>query len=335
MPHRVRRQGGRLCLLVLLIVLAIGLMAAPLASGAQEAGKPPRIGWLTSSVVHTPNLEAFRDGMRALGHPDIALEVGAAAGQMHRLPSLAAELVRRRVQVIVTDGGPAAVAAREATATIPIVIGATAGDLVKARLVSSLARPGGNVTGFTISTGPELYGKRMELLREALPNLNRMAILWNPGNEGSRASLNIIETAARRLGLQVGMVEARGAEGIDRAFASAVRSRAGAILTVADAFLWSQRASIVAASDRHKLPGMYPEVEFVQTGGLMAYGPNVVDNFRRAAGYVDKILKGANPADLPVQQPTKFEFVVNLGAAKTLGLTIPPTLLLQADRVVQ
>jgi putative tryptophan/tyrosine transport system substrate-binding protein len=162
-------------------------------------------------------------------------------------------------------------------------------------------------TGFTISTGPDLYGKRLELLREAFPNLTRVAVLWNPGNEIARASLDVIETASTRLGLRGGLVEGRDAQGIDRAIASAARSRAGAILAVADAFLWSQRASIVSAADRYKMPGMYPEVEFAEAGGLMAYGPNVPDNFRRAAGYVDRILKGTSPADLPVQQPTKTE----------------------------
>jgi putative ABC transport system substrate-binding protein len=322
-------------LIGLAVVLAVSLSLAPLAAEAHEAAKPPRIGWLTSSVVHTQNVEAFRDGMRALGHPDITLEVRAAAGQMDRLPALAAELVGRNVQVIVTDGGPAAVAAKQATATIPIVIGATAADLVHLRLVASLARPGGNVTGFTISTGPELYGKRLELLREALPSLNRVAILWNPRNEAARASLEAVDTAAKRLGLHVEVVEGQDVQGIDRAFGSVARSRASAMLTVADAYLWSQRAHIVSAAARNRLPGIYPEVEFAAAGGLMAYGPNVQDNFRQAAGYVDKILKGASPSDLPVQQPTKFELVINLKTAKALGLTIPQTILLRADQVIQ
>lgn len=176
--------------------------------------------------------------MRALGYPDITLEVRAAAGQMGRLPALAAELVGRNVQVIVTDGGPAAVAAKQATAAIPIVIGATANDLVQQGLVASLPRPGGNVTGFTLSTGPELNGKRLELLRETLPSLDRVAILWNPSNEAGRAALDAIDTVAKRLGLHVGLVEARDATEIDRAFGSVARSRASAIVTVADAFLW-------------------------------------------------------------------------------------------------
>ena len=307
-------------LIGLAVILTLSLTLAPLAQ-AQQAGKPPRIGWLTSSVVHTQNVEAFRDGMRALGHPDITLEVRAAAGQMDRLPALAAELVGRNVQVIVTDGGPAAVAAKQATATIPIVIGATAADLVQLRLVTSLGRPGGNVTGFTLSTGPELYGKRLELLREALPSLNRVAILWNPGNEAARASLEAVDAAAKRLGLHIGVVEGRDVQGIDRAFGSVARSRASAILTVADAFLWSQRAHIVSAAARNRLPGIYPEVEFAAAGGLIAYGPNVPDNFRQAAGYVE----GKNIV---------IEYR-NLKTAKALGLTIPQSILVRADQVIE
>jgi ABC-type uncharacterized transport system substrate-binding protein len=316
------------------VILALTFILAPLAV-AQEPGRPPRIGWLTSSVVHTQNVEAFREGMRALGYADVTLEVRAAAGQMDQLPALAAQLVGRNVEVIVTDGGPAAVAAKRATATIPIVVGASAANLVQLGLVASLARPGGNLTGFTISTGPELYGKRLELLREALPGFNRVAIMWNSRNEAGRASLEVIDAAAKRLGLHVTVVEARDAQEIDRAIGGVARSRAGAILTLADAFLWSQRAQIVSAAARHRLPGMYPEVEFAEAGGLMAYGPNVSDNFRRAAAYVVKILKGGKPAELPVQQPTKFELVVNLKSAKVLGLTIPPSVLLQADRVIE
>ncbi len=317
--------------------LLVGLattVAVPLASEAQQPGRP-RVGWLTSSVVHTANVDAFRQEMRALGYPDVVVEFRAAAGKTERLSALAAELVALHVDIIITDGGPAAVAAKQATATIPIVIGATAGDLVRQGVVASLARPGGNVTGFTISTGAELYGKRLELLREALPAVSRVAVVWNPRNEVSRNALVTIETAARTLGMQLDTVEARDAHDIERAFGSAARPRVGAMLTVADAFLWSQRVTIVALADRYRLPGVYPEVEFAEAGGLMAYGPNVRDNFRRAAGYVDRILKGAKPADLPVEQPSTFELVVNLKAAKALGLTLPRSLLLRADHVIQ
>ena len=261
--------------------------------------------------------------MRSLGYRDVNLEVRAAAGRMDRLPALAAELLALKVDVIVTDGGPAVVAAKRVTATIPIVIGATAADLVQQGLVASLARPGGNVTGFTISTGAELYGKRLELLREAVPALSRVAIVWNPGNEVARLGLGAIEKSANALGVHFEVFEARDAHGIERAFNGMARSRAGGVLTVADAFLWSQRAHIVSQAARHRVPGVYPESGFAEAGGLLAYGSNVAENFRRAAGYVDRILKGAKPGDLPVEQPTKFELVINLKTAKALGLTIP------------
>jgi putative ABC transport system substrate-binding protein len=312
------------------------LLAAPLAAEAQQrAGKPPRIGWLTSSIVHANNVDAFREGMRALGYPEVNLEFRAAAGQMDRLSTLAAELLALNVEVIVTDGGQAAFAAKHATATLPIVIGATAGDLVQQGLVASLARPGGNVTGFTLSSGNELNGKRLELLREALPTLKRVAILWNSRSDVSRGALEGTETAAKALGIRLEVIETRDGQEIERAFSGAVRSRAAAMLTIADAFLWSQRAHIVALAARHRLPSMFPEEEFVKAGGLMAYGPHVADNFRRAAGYVDKILRGAKPADLPIEQPTKYKLAINLKTAKALGLTIPPSLLARADEVIE
>ena len=316
--------------------LASGLLAAPLLVEAQQqAGKPPRIGWLTSSVIHRGNVDAFREGMRALGYREVSLEFRAAAGRIDQLPTLAAQLLALNVEVIVTDGGPAAFAAKHATATIPIVIGATAGDLVQQGLVASLARPGGNVTGFTLSAGVELNGKRLELLREALPTLKRVGILWNSDSDVSRMALDGTETAAKSLGVRLDVVAARDPQEIERAFGGLVRSHAAAILTIADAFLWSQRTHIVTLAARHRLPGMFPEEEFVEAGGLMAYGPQVPDNFRRAAVYVDKILRGAKPADLPVEEPTKYKLAINLKTAKALGLTIPPSLLGRADEVIQ
>jgi putative ABC transport system substrate-binding protein len=311
-------------------------LASPLVAGAQPAGKIPKLGWLTSSVVHAPNLEAFREGMRALGYPDVRLEFRAAAGRVDRLSALAAELLALNVDVIVTDGGPAATAAKQATATTPIVIGAATTEyLVRQKLVASLARPGGNVTGFTISTGAELYGKRVGLLREAIPGVGRVVVVWNPNNEGARASLPAIETAARALGFQVQPVAAPDIEELERRLSSEVRGPDVAMLTVADAFLWSQRARIVSLAARHRLPGMYPEREFALEGGLMAYGSSVPENFRRAAVYVDRILRGARPGDLPVEQPTKFDLVINAKTARALGLTIPPSLLLRADQVIE
>ena len=317
-----------------LLGLTGGLLLRPAPVRAQAARRPPRIGWLTSSVVHQPNVEAFRQGMLALDHRAIGIEFRAAEGQFDRLAGLAAELVTLDVDVIVTDGGPAAVAAGRATSTMPIVIGATAGDLVREGLVNSLSRPGGNVTGLTISTGPDLYGKRLELLREALPSLTRVAAVWNPRNEANRASNASIERAGRALGVQVESVPARNVQEIERGM-EAARARVGAMLVVADAFLWSLRARIAALAARHRLPAIYPETEFAEAVGLMAYGPNVPDNFRRAAAYVDKILKGAKPADLPIEQPTKFELLVNLRAAKGLGLVLSPSLLHRADRIIE
>ena len=314
---------------------ALGLFAVPRPAEAQQAAGSPRIGWLTSSVVHAPNVDAFREGMRSLGYRNINLEVRAAAGQIDRLPALAAELLALKVDVIVTDGGPAMLAAQRATTTVPIVIGASAADLVQHGLVASLARPGGNLTGFTISIGTELNGKRLELLREATPAVSRVGIVWNPGNEVARSALAAIRTAAKTLGVQLEVFEARDAHGIERAFNGMARSRAGGVLTVADALLWSQRERIVSYAARHRLPGVYPESGFAEAGGLIAYGSNVSENFRRAAGYVDKILKGAKPGDLPVEQPTKFELVINLKTAKALGLAIPPSLLQRADQVIE
>jgi len=315
-----------------------GMMVATVArSRASEAQEPrkARIGWLTSSVVHHRNLDAFRDGMRALGHGDITVEIREARGAIERLPALAADLVAGGVDVIVTDGGPALVAAKQATTRIPIVAGATAADLVRQGTVSSLARPGGNVTGFTISTGSELYGKRLELLREALPRLMRVGVVWNTRNRVSREALASVRSVAEAMRLTVVPLEIGETHDIEAVIAGATARRVDALLTIADAFFWSERARIVGAVNRQRFPAIYPEPDYIQVGGLMAYGPNVPDNFRRAAGYVDRILKGASPGDLPVELPTKFEFGINLKTARALGLTIPPSLLLQANQVIE
>jgi putative ABC transport system substrate-binding protein len=312
------------------------ILAAPLADEAQQAEKAPRIGWLTNSTVHTSNVEAFREGMRALGYRKMSLELRAAAGRVDRLPALAAELLALNVEIIITDGGPAAIAASKTTATVPIVIGAATSEFVEGqRIVESLARPGGNITGFTISTGTELYGKRLDLLREAVPGLNSVAVVWSPNNQAAGTALRAVETTAKTLGLRVHAIEAPDIDQLERGLGMAPRSPAGAMLTIADAFLWSQRARIIALAARHRLPAMYPEREFVTDGGLMAYGTRVSENFRRAATYVDKILKGTKPGDLPVEQPTKFDLVINLKTARSLGLTIPQTLLLQADETIE
>jgi putative ABC transport system substrate-binding protein len=325
----MRGRGAALAL-----VLSFGIAATLPGTQAQPSRSVPRIGWLTSSVVHTRNVDAFRRALVALGYPEPRLESRAAAGRMEQLPALAAELVALKVDVIVVDGGPAVRAAREATAVIPIVVGATASDLVGQGLVASLARPGGNLTGFTISTGPELYGKRLELLREAVPGLDRVVVIRNPRNETTRLSLPAVEAAAKILGLELEVVEATDVRAIERAFGR-LAGRRPAVLTVADAYLWSQREQIVILAARHHMPGMYPEVEFAEAGGLMAYGPDIADNFRRAAGYVDRILRGANPGDLPVERPSTFRLVVNLKTAKALGLAIPPAVLARADELIE
>jgi putative ABC transport system substrate-binding protein len=319
----------------LLTSLALAV-TRPGGAKAQSPPPNPKIGWLTSSTVHAPNLRAFREGMQLLGYADFHLEVRAAAGRADRLSTLAAELLALNVSVIVTDGGPAAAAAKQATATTPIVIGAATTEFVmQQKLVESLARPGANITGFTISTGPELYGKRLELLREAIPSLTRVVVVWNPTNAGARTSLPVIETAAQALGIQTELIAAPDIEALEQRLSRTIANPGSGMLTVADAFLWSQRARVVSLAARHRLPGMHPEGEFAFAGGFMAYGSSVSDNFRRAAGYVDRILKGAKPADLPVEQPTRFELVINVKTAKALGLTIPPSLLARADQMIE
>jgi putative ABC transport system substrate-binding protein len=318
-----------------LATLGAALAFRPVGALGQATAKPPRIGWLTSSVLHTRNVEAFRREMQTLGYRDISLEVRAAEGKLDRLPALAAALAALPLDVIVTDGGPAIVAAKGATSTIPIVIGAAAIDLVQQGVVASLARPGGNVTGFLISTGVELDGKRLELLREALPSLARVAVVWNPRNDANTNKLASLEAPARALGVQLESVQARDVQDIERALGGGGRRRMDAMLALADAFLWSQRERIVAVAARHRLPAMYAELEFTESGGLMAYGPSVADNFRRAAGYVDRILKGAKPADLPIEQPATLELMINLKTARALGLLIPQSLLVRAAHIIE
>ena len=318
-----------------LATVGAALALRPVRAMGQAPAKPPRIGWLTSSVVHTRNVEAFRREMQALGYRDVSIEVRAAEGKMDRLPALAAALVALPLDVIVIDGGPAVIAARGATGTIPIVIGAAAIDLVQQGVVASLARPGGNVTGFLISTGAELDGKRLDLLREALPSLARVAVVWNPRNDANPHKVASLEAPARALGVQIESVQARDVQDIERALGGGGRRRVDAMLALADAFLWSQRERIVGVAARHRLPAMYAELEFAEAGGLMAYGPSVADNFRRAAGYVDRILKGAKPADLPIEQPATIELMINLKTARALGLTVPQSLLLRAAHVIE
>jgi putative ABC transport system substrate-binding protein len=320
-------------------VIAGGLLAAPLAAEAQQAPGLRRIGYLgiSSPSMEPHYVEAFRQQLRDLGYIEgqhIAIEYRWAEGRDDRLPGLAAELVRLDRVVIVTTGTPGTLAAVQATKTIPIVMASSA-DPVRSGLVASLARPGGNVTGFTI-LGPELEGKRMELLKRAVPRLSRVAVLWNPANPGVAYFLEATQVAARALRVTVGpVVEVRRVEELETAFSAIAKARPDALAVLADRFLLAHRRRIVEFAAARRLPGMYPYREYVDAGGLMSYAPSNIELFRGAASYVDKILKGAKPGDLPVQEPTKFELVINLKTAKALGLTIPQSLLQRADEVIK
>jgi putative ABC transport system substrate-binding protein len=317
------------------------LLAAPLAAEAQQAAKIPRIGYVGLNSGANPHLrEAFRRGLRDLGYVEgrnVVIEYRDAEGKPGRLSALAAELVALRVDVIVTGGGtPTALAAKQATKTIPIVF-ASAPDPVTDGLVTSLARPGGNVTGSSNLT-PELVGKCLEQLKQAAPGVSRVAVLWQPGVQGERTDKEMLkgaEVAARALAVRLQLVEARSPADFDRAFSDMTRTRAGALTVLGSAMFFSERTRLVDLAAKNRLPAVYTSRDIVDAGGLMSYGPDLADSFRRAATYVDKILKGAKPADLPVEQPTKFELVINLKTAKALGLTIPPSLLGRADEVIQ
>jgi putative tryptophan/tyrosine transport system substrate-binding protein len=330
-----------------LVTSLAGALAAPLAAEAQPAGKIYRIGYLSPSSPSDPErlaspfgergLAAFRQGLRALGYVEgqnIAIENRWAEGRFERLPDLAAELVRLKVDVIVSVVTQASLAAKNATRTIPIVMVAV-GDPLGSGLVASLARPGGNVTGPS-SMYADLVGKQLEVLKEIVPKLSRVAVLWNPANAAWQAQmLKATGVAARALGLQVQLLEARGPDELEGAFAAMNRERASALLVAPDVIFALHARRIADLAAKRHLPAMYGSSEHVEAGGLISYAPNIPDVFRRAATYVDKILKGARPSDLPVEQPTKFEVFMNLKTAKALGLTIPPSLLLRADQVIE
>jgi putative tryptophan/tyrosine transport system substrate-binding protein len=325
---------------VFISCIAISLLAAPLAVEAQPAGKIPQIGFLVaasaSDSAYARLIEAFRQGLRDLGYVEgrnIVVEYRYADGKYERLPALAAELVRLKVDVIVSHGTNAPLAAKKATSAIPIVM-TSAGDPVGSGLVSSLARPGGNVTGLSLMI-PELGGKRLQLLKEILPGLSRVAVLWNAANPYASLVVREMEATATTLGVQLQSLVVRGPDDFEGALAAATTGRAGALTAVEDPLTITKRRQIVDFAAKRRLPAIYGVKEFVDAGGLMSYGANFADLWRRSATYVDKILKGAKPADLPVQQPTKFEFVINLKTAKALGLTIPPSVLLRADEVIR
>ncbi len=327
--------------LALSITLALAGLLSPVAAEAQQATKIARVGYLSLDLAAAAHWrEAFRQGLRDLGYVEgrnLVIEYRSAEGKLERLPALAAELVALKVDVVVAAGStPAALAAKQATSTLPIVFAAVA-DPVTSGLVTSLAQPGGNITGVS-NVGTELVGKRLELLKQAVPGVSRVAVLWHPGGIGERTEkdqLKEAEVAGPALGVRLQFVEARGPADFDRAFSDITRARAGALTVLPSTMFNSERRRLADRAAKNRLPAVYPQRDYVDAGGLMSYGPNFADLFRRAATYVDKVLKGAKPGDLPVEQPTKFELLINLKAAKALGLTIPQSVLARADHVVE
>src|SRR5262245_9111369 len=323
-----------------IVTCALGsLCVAPPALQAQLPTHVYRIGLLlgpTRPQGTVLPVEAFREGMRALGYVEgqnLVMEERWAEGQYERFPDLAAELVRLKVDVLMVGTTPAALAAKHATSTIPIVM-VTVPDPVGSGLVASLARPGGNITGLAALT-PELVGQQLEFLNDVLPIVSRVAILWNPANPGHVLMVREADVAAQAMGVQLHLVEARGPEAFDRAFAAMTEATTDALLVLGDAMFLQHRSRLAELAAMSHLPAMYAARLFVEAGGLLGYGASLTDQWRRAATYVDKILKGAKPADLPVEQPTKFELVINLKTAQALGITMPPSLLLLADEVIQ
>jgi len=325
-------------LIGLAVVLTVSLILAPVAGEAQQAGKVHRIGFLGNS---TPALEAnlvgpLREGLRELGYVEgqnILIEYRWAEGKYERLAALVAELLARNVEVIVTAGTPASLAVQKATTSVPLVMVAV-GDPVATGLVASLARPAGNITGLT-SMGDELEGKRLELLRELIPTLSQVAALTNSGNASLKKASEVLQAVAAALKIKVLVVDVRSADQLDGAFDIIVQKRPHALLVPGDRVFLTNRVRIVQFAAQRRLPAMSAYRELVEAGGLISFGPSYAGMHRRAAFYVDRILKGAKPGDLPVERPTTFEMVINLKTAKALGLTIPQTLLLRADQVIQ
>jgi putative ABC transport system substrate-binding protein len=323
---------------VISVMLGAMLSALSFSTEAQQSAKVPRVGYLSPSSASLQKhlVEALQQGLRVLGWVEgqnIAIEYRWAEGKYERLSDLAVELVRVRVDVIYANSGPAALAAKRATSTVPIVF-ETLGDPVSAGLVASLARPGGNLTGVS-GLGPELSGKQIELLKEVAPRLTRVAVLTNPSNKMATAALRETEIAARLLGVKFQVLEVSEPDKLEGAFSAITRERAGALMVLADPMFGTQRKRILGLVEKSRLPAIYVETGWVLAGGLMSYSPSLPEQFRKEAKFVDKILKGAKPADLPVEQPTKFEFIINLKAAKQIGLTIPPNVLARADKVIR
>jgi putative tryptophan/tyrosine transport system substrate-binding protein len=318
-------------LLYLFVVIAFLVGGA---SAEAQRLKIPRIGFMRGGSPTDPEVEAFRQGLRELGYVEgknIIIEYRNTEGKTDRFPDAAAELVSLKVDIIVAAGGSAVVlAAKPATDTIPIVM-TNPGDPVAIGVVDSLARPGGNVTGLT-SSSTDLSGKRLELLKEAVPMLSRVAVLWSPAESGNARNFKETEIAAQSLSLKLLSLGLQAGDDLNNALQSSIKDRAGALIIIRSP-AYGER--IVNFAAKNRLPTMFPDKLFVDAGGLMSYGPNIADNFRRAAAYVDKILKGAKPFDLPVERPMKFDFIINLKTAKQIGLTIPPNVLARANRVIK
>jgi putative ABC transport system substrate-binding protein len=317
--------------------LLLALVTFAPSTSAQAPAKIARIGILTLSIApDSQTFEAFRAGLRELGHAEgqnAIIIFRFAQGQPDNLASMARDLVTSHVDVIVTESVLAAREAKRATDAIPIVT-AVHGDPIGAGLAKSLTRPGGNVTGLSL-LAPELSGKRLQLLKELRPKATRVGALWNPGNPAGPLFLAESRTAARSLGVELHAVEATKPTDLDAAFAAIAKARPNALVSLPDGMLLSTRKRIVEFAARHALPAIYPDSEFAVAGGLMAYGPSLSENFKRAAAYVDKILKGANPGELPIEQPTRFELVINLGAAQSVGIKVPVSLVQRADLLIQ
>jgi len=323
-----------------LTVMALALLAAPLAAEAQPAGRIARIGFLSAgfplTAPATATLEVFREALRGRGWVEgqnLLIEYRWAEGRLERLTDLAADLVRLNVDVIVSPGTRAPLAAKHVTPTIPIVM-MSARDPVASGLVASLAWPGGNMTGLSVMA-PQLGGKQLQLLKELVPGLLRVGVLWNSHSLYPRLVMREAQMAAPAMGIELESLEVRGPEDFERAFEAAMLRQVGALITVEDSITMTHRTWIMDFAAQSRLPAIYGFREFVEAGGLMMYGADLRDLFRRSATYVDQILKGAKPADLPVEQPTKFELVVNLKTAKALGLTIPRSVLMRADELIQ
>jgi putative ABC transport system substrate-binding protein len=325
-----------------LSALTGSLLTAPLAADAQEAGKVYRVGYIGPTPVATlisdpaQYFNSFRREMRLRGYVEgqnLVLELRSVEGRLERISEVLSELVHLNADVIVAVSAPVIQAAQQVTRTIPIVM-VGVGDPVATGFVASLARPGGNITGLS-QLSPELSGKRLGFLKEAVPGVSRVAILWNPTNPSNAPQLRETKVVAQALGVQLQLLEVRGRQDFESGFQAATRGHAGALITLDDLLIFTHRIQIVALAAKSRLPAMYGWSAFAEAGGLMSYGPDFRDMYRQAAVFVDKILKGAKPGDLPVERPTKFELVINLKTAKALGLTIPQSLLQRADQVIE